>query len=45
MVRIHLDARIKTIVVHLNRWQANRDLLSAFTFYNLIFCNDTPTTR
>jgi hypothetical protein len=29
----------------LNMWQANRDLLSAFTFCNLLFCNDTPTTR
>jgi hypothetical protein len=29
----------------LNRWQANMDLLSVFTFYNLLFCNDAPTTR
>jgi hypothetical protein len=29
----------------LNRWQANRDLLSVFTFCNLLFCNVAPTTR
>jgi hypothetical protein len=29
----------------LNWWQANRDLLSAFTLYNLLFCNDAPTKR
>jgi hypothetical protein len=29
----------------LNRWQANWDLLYAFTFCNLQFCNDTPTKR
>jgi hypothetical protein len=29
----------------LNRCQANMDLLSSFTFYNLFSCNDTPTTR
>jgi hypothetical protein len=28
---------------NLNRWQANKDLLSVFTFYNLLFCNDPPT--
>jgi hypothetical protein len=27
----------------LDRWQANRDLLSVFTFCNLLFCNDAPT--
>jgi hypothetical protein len=29
----------------LNRWQANRVLLSAFTLCNLLFCNDAPTIR
>jgi hypothetical protein len=29
----------------LNRWQANMDLLSVFTFHNLLFCNDAPTPR
>jgi hypothetical protein len=29
----------------LDGWQANRDLLSVFTFCNLLFCNDTPTPR
>jgi hypothetical protein len=28
-----------------NRWQANWDLLSAFSFYKLLFCNDAPTKR
>jgi hypothetical protein len=27
------------------RWQANRGLLSAFTFCNLLSFNDAPTTR
>jgi hypothetical protein len=29
----------------LDRWQANKDLLSVFTFCNLLFCNDAPTPR
>jgi hypothetical protein len=29
----------------LNRWQANKDLLSAFTLCNLLFCNNAPTKR
>jgi hypothetical protein len=29
----------------LNMWQANWDLLSAFTFCNLLFCNDAPMKR
>jgi hypothetical protein len=29
----------------LDRWQANRDLLSIFIFCNLLFCNDAPTSR
>jgi hypothetical protein len=29
----------------LNRWQANMDLLSVFTLFNLLFCNDVPTLR
>jgi hypothetical protein len=29
----------------LDRWQANRDLLSVSTFCNLLFCNDAPTPR
>jgi hypothetical protein len=29
----------------LDRWQANRDLLSVFTFCNLLFCNDAPMPR
>jgi hypothetical protein len=28
-----------------DRWQANRDLLSIFTFCNLPFYNDAPTPR
>jgi hypothetical protein len=28
----------------LDMWQANRDLLSVFTFYNLLFYNDAPTS-
>jgi hypothetical protein len=27
----------------LDRWQANRDLLSIFSFCNLLFCNDAHT--
>jgi hypothetical protein len=27
----------------LNRWQANWIFLSAFTLFNLLFCNDAPT--
>jgi hypothetical protein len=26
----------------LNKWKANWVFLSAFTLYNLLFCNDTP---
>jgi hypothetical protein len=29
----------------LDMWQANRDLVSIFTFSNLPFCNDAPTPR
>jgi hypothetical protein len=29
----------------LNKWQANMDLLSVFTFCNLPFCNNAPTPR
>jgi hypothetical protein len=29
----------------LNMWHANRDLLSTFTFCNLLSCNDASTTR
>jgi hypothetical protein len=29
----------------IDRWQANRDLLSVFTSSNLLFCNDAPTPR
>jgi hypothetical protein len=29
----------------LDRWQANKDLLSVFTFYNLLFFNDAHTLR
>jgi hypothetical protein len=28
-----------------NRWQVNRNLLSVFTFYNLLFYNDAPMLR
>jgi hypothetical protein len=28
-----------------DRWQANRDLLSVFTLCNLLFCNDAPTPK
>jgi hypothetical protein len=37
-VRICLDAHIRTIVVC-------NDALFAFTFCNLLFCNDAPTKR
>jgi hypothetical protein len=42
MVRKRLDAHIRTIVV-LSGGKANSDLLSAFAFCNLFFCNDAST--